>query len=129
MERRGLLEETIVIATGEFGRTPKINNKAGRDHWQQVYSAVVAGGGLRGGQVIGQSDAKGEYPASRPLIPADLFATALNQIGIGTTALTANGLTPQGNLMPARMTSWMRIHYPIGIMILKGLLTRCRFSF
>jgi hypothetical protein len=103
LDQRGLLDETVVIAKGEFGRTPKINNKAGRDHWQQVYSGVVAGGGLRVGQVIGQSDAKAEYPAVRPITPADLFATVLHQIGIGTTALTANGLTPQGNLIEELM--------------------------
>jgi hypothetical protein len=96
---RGLLSETVVIAVGEFGRTPKINEKAGRDHWQQCYSALVAGGGLNVGQVIGESDAKGEFPANRPLAPADLFRTALHQIGIGTTQLTAAGLTPRGDVI------------------------------
>lgn len=99
LDQRGLLAETVVIAKGEFGRTPKINNKAGRDHWQQVYSALVAGGGLRGGQVVGQSDAKAEYPVARPLTPADLFATVLHQIGVHTTAMTSAGLTPQGNII------------------------------
>jgi hypothetical protein len=99
LDQRGMLADTMVIAVGEFGRTPKINNKAGRDHWQQVYSGLIAGGGLRGGQVIGESDAKAEYPVSRPLTPADLFTTALHQIGIGTTALTAQGLTPLGNVI------------------------------
>jgi uncharacterized protein (DUF1501 family) len=99
LEQRGLLAETVVIAKGEFGRTPKINNKAGRDHWQQVYSALVAGGGLRGGHVVGQSDAKAEYPVARPLTPADLFATVLHQIGVNTTAMTSAGLTPQGNII------------------------------
>jgi arylsulfatase A-like enzyme len=96
---RGLLAETIVVAVGEFGRTPKINEKAGRDHWQQCYSAVVAGGGLRVGQVIGESDAKGEFPANRPITPADLFHTVLAQIGIGTTQLTAAGISPQGEVV------------------------------
>ncbi|MBC8353272.1 MAG: DUF1501 domain-containing protein [Planctomycetes bacterium] len=99
LDQRGLLDETIVVAVGEFGRTPKINVKAGRDHWQQCYSGIVAGGGLRGGQVIGESDARAEYPVSRPLTPADLFTTALHQIGIGTTQLTAAGLTPQGQVI------------------------------
>ena len=99
LDQRGLLAETVVIAKGEFGRTPKINGKAGRDHWQQVYSGLVAGGGLRVGQIIGQSDSKAEYPAARPLTPADLFATALHQIGIHTTSLTANGITPLGNVI------------------------------
>jgi hypothetical protein len=96
LEHRGLLSETIVVALGEFGRTPKINDKAGRDHWQQCYSALVAGGGLKVGQVIGESDARGEFPASRPVTPADLFRTLLHQIGVGTTQLTTAGLTPQG---------------------------------
>ena len=96
---RGLLSETVVIAVGEFGRTPKINEKAGRDHWQQCYSGLVAGGGLKVGQVIGASDPRGEFPANRPLHPADLFRTALHQIGIGTTQLTAAGLTPLGEVI------------------------------
>ena len=99
LAERGLLSETIVIALGEFGRTPKINEKAGRDHWQQCYSALIAGGGLRVAQVVGESDAKGEFPANRPLTPADLFHTALAQIGIGTTQLTAAGITPRGEVV------------------------------
>src|SRR5262245_46975257 len=96
LHQRGLLSETIVVAIGEFGRTPKINEKAGRDHWQQCYSGLVAGGGLKVGQVIGSSDPRGEFPATRPVTPADLFHTLLAQIGIGTTQLTAAGITPQG---------------------------------
>jgi hypothetical protein len=99
LHQRGLLDETIVIALGEFGRTPKINEKAGRDHWQQCYSGLVAGGGLNVGRVIGESDARGEFPAARPLKPADLFHTVLHQIGITTTQLTAAGLTPQGEVI------------------------------
>jgi hypothetical protein len=99
LDQRGLLSETIVVAVGEFGRTPKINERAGRDHWQQCYSALVAGGGLKVGQVVGESDAKGEFPANRPVTPADLFHTLLHQIGIGTTQLTAAGITPQGELI------------------------------
>lgn len=99
LAQRGLLDDTIVVAVGEFGRTPKINAKAGRDHWQQCYSGIVGGGGLRGGQVIGESDSRAEYPVSRPLTPADLFATALHQIGIGTTQMTAAGLTPRGQVI------------------------------
>lgn len=96
LHERGLLKETIVVAVGEFGRTPKINGKSGRDHWHQCYSGLVAGGGLRSGLVIGSSDKHGEHPLERPLTPADLFATVLNQIGIGTTQLTRVGLTPRG---------------------------------
>ena len=75
--------------TGEFGRTPRIgsstgNNNArdGRDHWAAVFSAVFAGGGVQGGQVIGQSDRIGAYPASRPYTPADLAATGYQSLGI-----------------------------------------------
>jgi hypothetical protein len=96
LDQRGLLDETVVIVKGEFGRTPKINGKAGRDHWHQCYSALVAGGGCRGGQVIGASDRKGELPVNRPLTPADLFATAFGQLGIETAQLTDMGLTPRG---------------------------------
>ncbi len=95
----GLLDETIVIAIGEFGRTPKINEKSGRDHWNDCYSGLIAGGGMRVGQVVGSSDPLGEYPASRPMTPADLFATALNQMGIGTPELTEMNLLPRGEFI------------------------------
>jgi hypothetical protein len=93
---RGLLDETIVVAVGEFGRTPKINGKAGRDHWNDCYAGLIAGGGIQGGRVIGSSDRRGEYPASDPISPANLFATVFHQMGITTTTLTGAGLTPQG---------------------------------
>ncbi len=96
LDERGLLQETTVVAVGEFGRTPKINNKSGRDHWEHCYSGIVAGGGLRPGRVVGASDRLGEYPINRPATSADLFATVLTQMGIDTTALTTNGLLPQG---------------------------------
>ncbi len=79
---RGMLEETLVVAMGEFGRTPKINANAGRDHWPNVFSVVLAGGGVQGGQVIGSSDALGEYPAERPVTPSDLAATIYTLLGI-----------------------------------------------
>jgi hypothetical protein len=85
----GLLDETLVIVAGEFGRTPRIgsstgnNNTAdGRDHWSRCFSAAFAGGGVRGGQVIGQSDRIGAYPASRPYRPADFAATVYHALGI-----------------------------------------------
>ena len=81
LSERGLLETTMVIWLGDFGRTPRINKDAGRDHWPSCYSAVLAGGGIRGGQVIGESDAIGGYPASLPLTPADLHATVLTALG------------------------------------------------
>jgi hypothetical protein len=99
LQERGRLEDTIVVAVGEFGRTPKINNKSGRDHWEHCYSALVAGGGLRAGQVVGASDRLAEHPVTRAFSPADLFATVLGQIGISTTTLTTNGLLPQGSVI------------------------------
>ena len=81
---RGLLDSTLVVAVGEFGRTPKINDRAGRDHWNTCYSALLAGGGVRGGRVVGASDRRGEHPVDRPVTPADLGATILARLGIGT---------------------------------------------
>jgi hypothetical protein len=80
--RRGLLEETLVVCMGEFGRTPRINGQAGRDHWPQVQSILLAGGGVAGGQVVGASDAEGAFPAQRPVSPADLAATLLHLLGV-----------------------------------------------
>jgi uncharacterized protein (DUF1501 family) len=82
LAQRGLLEQTLVAMFGEFGRTPKINGDNGRDHWNDVFSAVLAGGGVRGGQTIGKSDAKGEAVAERPVKVADLHATILSAFGV-----------------------------------------------
>lgn len=79
---RGLLEETLVIAMGEFGRTPKLNARGGRDHWPRVFSVVLAGAGIRGGQVIGSSDRVGESPRDNPVTPADLAYTIYRLLGI-----------------------------------------------
>lgn len=79
---RGLLDETLVVAIGEFGRTPKINANGGRDHWGHVFSFAMAGAGIRGGQVIGASDKHGAYPASTPLTGGDLTATIYHLLGI-----------------------------------------------
>jgi uncharacterized protein (DUF1501 family) len=81
LAERGLLETTLVIWIGDFGRTPVINKDAGRDHWPQCYSVVLAGGGIRGGQVIGQSDKTGAYPHARPVTPADIHATVFAALG------------------------------------------------
>lgn len=72
---RGLLQDTLVVMMGEFGRTPKFNANGGRDHWADCFSVVLAGGGIRGGQVYGASDAIAAYPAENPVTPADLLAT------------------------------------------------------
>ena len=82
LDQRGMLEETLVVVMGEFGRTPKLNTRGGRDHWPRVFSVLLAGGGIRGGQVIGQSDAVGEGPSDRPVTPSDLAATIYTLLGI-----------------------------------------------
>jgi len=82
LDARGLLESTLVIGMGEFGRTPKINAQAGRDHWPDCFSIMLAGGGVRGGAVHGASDAMGAYPDRDPVTPADLTATVLWRFGI-----------------------------------------------
>jgi len=81
LEERGLLDETLVIWMGDFGRTPKINKDAGRDHWPGCYSVVLAGGGIQGGQVVGASDKIGAYPNERPVSPADIHATVFAALG------------------------------------------------
>lgn len=82
LEERGLLDSTLVVWAGEFGRTPKINAAGGRDHWGFCGSALLAGAGIRGGQVYGSSDAQAAYPASDPVSPADLAATVYHALGI-----------------------------------------------
>ena len=82
LDERGLLDSTLVVALGEFGRTPKINGNAGRDHWPDCYSITLAGGGIRGGTVFGASDQLGAYPALDPVTPADLAATIYWRFGL-----------------------------------------------
>jgi hypothetical protein len=103
LDRRGLLESTMVIVMGEFGRTPRMNKRGvpgsdpvpGRDHWGKVMSVLIAGGGIPGGRVIGSSNARGEYPRSHPLRPADLMATLYHQLGIDPeTTFTNRGGQP-----------------------------------
>jgi uncharacterized protein (DUF1501 family) len=72
----------VVLAIAEFGRTPRINNRAGRDHWPHVFSALIAGGGVAGGAVVGSSDNEGGYPGSRPIGPGDLAATLYHLMGL-----------------------------------------------
>ncbi len=79
---RGLLDETLVVAMGEFGRSPRINAEGGRDHWGSCFSLAMAGAGIAGGQVIGSSDREGGYPANRVLRPPDLAATIFHLLGI-----------------------------------------------
>lgn len=85
LSERGLLKNTMVISMGEFGRTPVINRDGGRDHYARVFSMMMAGGGIKGGQVIGSSDGRGMEVATRPVRPEDVAATIYNQLGIDYT--------------------------------------------
>ena len=92
---RGMLDETLVIVTTEFGRTPKINNNAGRDHWPQVFSIAMAGGGVKGGYVHGTSDPTGSFPEDDPFTVDNYAATIYNLIGIDPNReLMADGGRP-----------------------------------
>jgi hypothetical protein len=82
LDARGLLGDTLVVAMGEFGRTPRINADGGRDHWPHCWTVVMAGGGVKGGQVIGASDEIGAYPKDRPIPAAAIPATILHALGI-----------------------------------------------
>jgi hypothetical protein len=93
LAQRGRLDETLVVVMGEFGRTPKLNTAGGRDHWPRVFSVALAGAGIEGGQVVGESDAMGESPKDRPVTPSDLAATIFTLLGIDpkTTLHTPDG--------------------------------------
>ncbi|WP_299470089.1 DUF1501 domain-containing protein [uncultured Gimesia sp.] len=84
LEERGLLEQTTVIVWGEFGRTPRINAKGGRDHWPGTQSVLLAGGGIQGGRIVGQTDRIGGVPLDRPVHVQEIFATLFNNLGIDT---------------------------------------------
>jgi hypothetical protein len=99
LKERGLLEKTLVVAVGEFGRSPKINAMAGRDHWEHCYSALAAGGGVRGGRVVGASDARGERPRQRPVTPADVAATIHRCVGITSEQAQTLGIAVDGKVI------------------------------
>ncbi len=82
LAERGLLDETLLVWFGEFGRSPQINRQGGREHWPQVYSVLFAGGGIRGGAVFGASDRDGAYPVANPVTPQDVAATIYHCLGI-----------------------------------------------
>jgi len=86
LDQRGLLDRTLVVATGEFGRTPKFNCNGGRDHWPGVWTTIFAGGGVKGGQVSGASDAIASEPKDRPVHAADIPATIFHALGIEADA-------------------------------------------
>ena len=88
LEQRGLSDKVLLIITGDFGRTPKINARGGRDHWANLCTLALAGGGLNMGQVIGQSGRKNDAPTSEPIAPADLMATVAHTLfDVGTLRL------------------------------------------
>lgn len=94
---RGLLDSTLVVITTEFGRTPRINELAGRDHWPNAFSVVLAGGGIKGGQAVGATDKRGATIADRPATPQDLCATILHLLGIDHKKILH---TPLGRPVP-----------------------------
>ena len=100
LEQRGRLDDTLILMMGEFGRSPVINKEAGRDHWTAVMSMVMAGGGLRHGQIIGATDSRGGAIASRKVRPQDLAATTFRHLGID---LNSHWVTAQGRPIPIVM--------------------------
>ncbi len=94
---RGRLQNTLVVVTGEFGRTPRINRNAGRDHWGPAFTVALGGGGIQGGRVVGASDARAERPANDPHGPEDLAATIYHLLGID---VSEEFFTPEGRPVP-----------------------------
>jgi hypothetical protein len=92
LKERGLLDSTLIVWMGEFGRTPKINQGRGRDHWAESWSTVLAGGGIKGGQVVGATDAGGETIKDRPVAVPDFLATVCKAIGIDPTTQNMSNL-------------------------------------
>ena len=90
LHKRERDKDVLVVAMGEFGRTPRVNKTAGRDHWGNVMSVLMAGGGLKMGQVIGSSSAKGEAPKDNPYRPENVLATVYRHLGIDTEATFAD---------------------------------------
>jgi uncharacterized protein (DUF1501 family) len=97
LQDRGMLEKTLVVVTTEFGRTPRINQLAGRDHWPNAFSILMAGGGVHGGQVIGATDKQAAEVTERPITPEDMIATILHALGINHDKVMH---TPLGRPVP-----------------------------
>lgn len=100
LSARGMLQRTLVVVMGEFGRTPKINGNAGRDHWNFCYSLLLAGGGIKRGHVFGASDKIGARPSSHPVTPADVVATIYHCLGISKDLELRDGLNRPFTLVP-----------------------------
>jgi hypothetical protein len=99
LRERSLLDSTLVVAMGEFGRTPRINGQASRDHWPNVYSSIWAGAGVRGGSVVGESDRRGEEPIIDPITPLMVGATILDRAGVPSQARAELGVLPGGRVI------------------------------
>ncbi len=97
LKQRGMLDTTLVLAMGEFGRTPQLNPRGGRDHWPGVWSVLFAGAGVRGGQVVGASDKIGGEPKNRPVTPAEVAASVYYGLGVDLNAVLPG---PQGRMTP-----------------------------
>jgi hypothetical protein len=100
LEVRGMLQRTLVVVMGEFGRSPKVNPAAGRDHWNFCYTVMLAGGGIRGGSVYGASDKIGAHPSSCPVLPADIIATIYHCLGISADLELKDRLNRPFQLVP-----------------------------
>lgn len=103
LDARGLLESTLVVWVGEFGRSPRINKLAGRDHWPQCYTALLAGAGVKRGFTFGTSDKLGAYPASDPVRPEDLSATLFHLLGIDPATEVADALNRPLPISPGKV--------------------------
>jgi hypothetical protein len=103
LEARGLLDETLVVWVGEFGRSPRINKLAGRDHWPQCYPAILAGGGVKRGFTFGSSDRLGAYPATDPLRPEDLSATMFHLLGLDPATEVPDALNRPLRISPGQV--------------------------
>jgi hypothetical protein len=101
LDQRGLLSSTLVIAWGEFGRTPKVNPQAGRDHYPNAFSAALAGGLVQGGRVVGASDAMGALPKSNPKTPQDVLATLYAHLGIDVEKQYPNAAGRPMSVLPS----------------------------
>jgi uncharacterized protein (DUF1501 family) len=101
LAERGLLESTLVVAWGEFGRMPRVNADAGRDHYPNVFSAALAGGPVQGGRVVGESDAHGAFPKANPKSPQDVLATLYRHLGVDVDAQYSNAAGRPSPVLPS----------------------------
>ncbi len=101
LEERGLLESTLLLCMGEFGRTPRINNIGSRDHWHHCFFSFWAGGGVQPGRVIGESDRYGEHPLTDPITPAMVGTTILDLAGMTTAQRADRGVLEGGQVIDA----------------------------